>query len=174
MLVTLVKTITREDKTSDALIVYLNNYKMANIKYKSLNSYGYNNYNKSLNNLLQKKAEEFRKELIKKITNSEKKFRSYLDRNSIRYEFQKIVYIRDREGNIKKFYIPDFYLPQYKLLVEIDGDYHKSDTQKEYDLNKDIAIKRSYPNISILRIPNEKVADTSYIDGIFEGYKNTL
>lgn len=144
------------------------------MKCKSLNSYECKKYNRSLNNLLKEKAEEFKRELIQKITDSEKSFRSYLDRNSIRYEFQKIVYIRDKDGNIKKFYIPDFYLPQYKLLVEIDGDYHKTDSQREYDLNKDIAIKRSYPHISILRIPSEKVTDISYIDGIFDGYRNTL
>ena len=136
--------------------------------------YGYNSYNKNLNKLIENKALEFKKELIKKCTNAEKKFRSYLDRESIKYEFQKIIYIRDNNANIIKFFIADFYLKDYKVLVEIDGEYHNNDSQKEYDINRDILIKKKYSNISIIRITNEQVKDLSYIKGILDTYKLRL
>ena len=48
----------------------------------------------------------------------EKIFRNYLDKNNIEYIYQyKIKY-----NNI--YYIYDFYLPESKLLIEIDGQQH--------------------------------------------------
>lgn len=119
-----------------------------------------------------KKAEEFRKDLIQRTTTAEKKFRSYLDRNNIKYLFQKIIYIRDKYGNIIKFFIADFYLPSYKLIVEIDGEYHNSKEQKELDINRELTIKRNYPNIRILRIENCKTGNYNFLDGLLEAYKN--
>jgi very-short-patch-repair endonuclease len=63
-------------------------------------------------------ATKYRKELIKKATIQESVFRSFLEDFKIKYIFQKIeVY-----GN--KFYIVDFYLPDYNWVVEIDGNHH--------------------------------------------------
>ena len=141
---------------------------------EKLSWYKNNLYNKNLNKLIENRALEFKKELINKCTNAEKKFRSYLDRKGVRYEFQKIIYIRDNNANIIKFYIADFYLKDYKTIIEIDGEYHNDNNQKEYDINRDISIKKQYPNVSIIRITNEQVNNSSYIEGILDTYKFKL
>lgn len=138
-----------------------------------MNSFERGGYSKELNALIMNRAKLFRKDLISKCTNAERNFRSFLDRNFIKYEFQKIIYIRDCVGNIQKFYIADFYLPDMKLIIEVDGEYHKDLLQMEADLNREIDIKRAYPTINILRIDNEKTSNSSYIEGLIEGYKKT-
>lgn len=68
-------------------------------------------------------ADKYRKDLIKKQTNSEKVFKAKLKSLGIKYEFQKIVFDGD------KFYIVDFYIPKLKLVIEIDGGYHTTKDQ---------------------------------------------
>ncbi len=68
-------------------------------------------------------AFKFRKDLIKKQTHSEVVFKARLKSLNIKYEFQKIMYDKDR------FYIVDFFLPDLKLIVEIDGGYHNDKDQ---------------------------------------------
>lgn len=143
------------------------------MKHRTMNSLERGGYSKELNSIIMNRAKAFRKDLISKCTSAEKNFRSFLDRNFIKYEFQKVIYIRDLVGNIQKFYIADFYLPDIKLIIEVDGEYHKEASQTEADLNREIAIKRAYPNINILRIDNERTSDPSYIEGLIEGYKKT-
>lgn len=63
-------------------------------------------------------ANKYRKTLVKNITPQEAVFRSFLDDFGIKYKFQKIEFY----GN--KFYIVDFYLPEYNCVVEIDGNHH--------------------------------------------------
>jgi len=36
-------------------------------------------------------------------------------------------------NNNVHFFIPDFYCPQYKLIIEVDGDIHNKEKQKEED-----------------------------------------
>ena len=93
----------------------------------------------------------FAKGLRRSATEAEKVFASFLKRTGIRYEFQKPVEIADR------FYIVDFYLWEYATVVEIDGGYHDTETQKAKDeaRTKDLSLKREYSRV--LRISNEDV-----------------
>jgi very-short-patch-repair endonuclease len=62
-------------------------------------------------------------------------------------EAEKIVWnkIRSKQINGKRFrrqvsigpYVVDFYCPELKLIVEIDGDSHETDDAKEYDDYRD-------------------------------------
>lgn len=56
----------------------------------------------------------------------EKKFYDYLVSHRVNFEFQKILYCT-------KNYIVDFFLIDYKVVVEIDGEYHFTEDQKEKD-----------------------------------------
>jgi len=99
----------------------------------------------------QKNNAEYRKKLIKRATPSELKFKKFLDENNIRYMFQK--------GFLKPFHrIVDFYIPKYKLIIEIDGGYHIN-TKKKDDF-KD----RMWGRFKTLRILNNQVSDDSYIE----------
>lgn len=53
------------------------------------------------------------------------------------------------------FFTADFFLPQYSLLIEIDGDYHKRSDQKMRDFCKDSVYEALGYNI--LRIKNSQV-----------------
>ena len=82
------------------------------------------------NDKLKEVANKFREDLIINKTESEKIFEVYLKLNNLKYEFQKIVYTEN------SFYIVDFYLPDYNLVVEIDGGYHFEWKQKLKDKNR--------------------------------------
>lgn len=71
---------------------------------------------------------------------------SLLDELGIRYEQQKPM---------AKF-LCDFYLPDYKLVIECDGTYwHSSEKQKEKDRRKNSWL-RSH-NINVLRLTEEQI-----------------
>lgn len=68
-------------------------------------------------------------EMIKNPTNSERLYADYLSRNGIKYERQVFFCIN------RHFFFLDFYLPQQKLAIEIDGGYHEK--RKKYDSERD-------------------------------------
>ncbi len=71
--------------------------------------------------------------------------------------------IRNRKLNGLKFkrqhsigyYIVDFYCASKRLIVELDGEVHNTDDQKEKDKHRDQNLTEM--NFRILRIPNSKV-----------------
>lgn len=131
-------------------------------------------YIDSYNNNIKEIAIKYRTDLIARITNSEKLFRSFLDRNGYKYEFQKIIYLYEDSkcSRITKFYIADFYIKQLHLIVEIDGGYHNTIEQTNYDNDKDTRIKRQYSTINILRIKNEDCSNNALLKDLLDGYKD--
>lgn len=99
-----------------------------------------------------KKAEEFREGLIKRQTPSEVKFKAILKLMNIKYEFQKIFYTE------QTFYIVDFYLPEYKIIIEIDGGYHKKANQKMKDGIRTEVLSGQLKKVC--RIKNECIKNT--------------
>lgn len=73
----------------------------------------------------------------------EERMRNFLDNHSIHYEFQKIFYIYADDGWIIRYYIADFYLPESKIIIEVDGKFH--DNQKQHDKNRTKDIVNNYP-----------------------------
>jgi very-short-patch-repair endonuclease len=71
--------------------------------------------------------------------------------------------IRNRQIRNKRFlrqygvvkYIIDFYCPEIKLAIEVDGETHCSDEEIEYDKNRQTEIENF--GIRFLRIKNEEV-----------------
>ena len=59
-------------------------------------------------------------------------------------------------------YIVDFYAPQLKLVVEVDGDTH--DEQKEYDARRDDFLKNQ--GYEVLRFTNEAIHQD--LEGVLE------
>ena len=54
----------------------------------------------------------------------------------------------------------DFYLPQAKLVIEIDGEQHKEEKQKQLDERRDAYLKEK--KIVTIRISTEELKDGSY------------
>lgn len=103
---------------------------------------------------LEDRANKFREDLIKKQTDSEKRFKIFLNRIGVKYEFQKIIFYDS------SFYIVDFYLPSRKIVFEIDGGYHNSKEQKSKD-NKRTGIIKNYGVKKVYRFTNEETTNTS-------------
>ena len=59
-----------------------------------------------------------------------------------------------RQYSIDK-YVIDFYCPQLKLAVEIDGDVHDIPEQKEHDIDRQNYLEKF--GIKFLRIRNEEL-----------------
>lgn len=53
------------------------------------------------------------------------------------------------------YFIADFYCHEFKLIIELDGEYHNTKEQKEYDKQRDELL--NFQEIEILRITNEDV-----------------
>lgn len=53
------------------------------------------------------------------------------------------------------FYIVDFYLPKYKICLELDGDYHLDERQKDYDKRKNDYLVY-YRGFKVIRLNNNE------------------
>jgi very-short-patch-repair endonuclease len=85
-------------------------------------------------------------------------------RNSPTYAEKYLWYeLRKSQLNGRKFrrqqsigkYIVDFYCPEEKLVVEVDGEHHYEDDQKEYDTERTKYLKGL--KIKVIRFKNTDV-----------------
>ena len=67
-------------------------------------------------------------------------------------------------------YVVDFYCPECKLAVELDGEKHFNSMASEYDLRRTEFLGRH--NIRVLRFENRAVFEHS--DGVLEAIRNYL
>jgi very-short-patch-repair endonuclease len=88
--------------------------------------------------------------LLKRQTPSELKFTEMLKEFNIRFMSQKGFIA----GN--NFCIVDFYLPDYKTCIEIDGGYHYESSQITRDLNRDYYLNKQR-NFGVLHIDNNSI-----------------
>lgn len=93
--------------------------------------------------------------LLNNMTESEKRFEQILKDNKVRYMKQK--------GFIAKGFscIVDFYLPEWKCCVEIDGGYHNTDIQKIKDSYRTEYLTKTR-NLCVIRIKNEHVSKSNF------------
>ena len=79
-------------------------------------------------------------------------------------------YLRKRQINSKKFrrqygilgYTVDFYCPELKLAIEVDGDTHQSSSERKHDTERDAFIRAQ--GIHILRFTNLEIyQDLEYV-----------
>ena len=80
-----------------------------------------------------------------------------LDSNGIGYEFQKIFYIYDDDGWIKRYFIADFFIPYRNIIIEVDGKFHDRHRQKDRDRTR--IIQESYPDVQVLRYTWNDLSD---------------
>ena len=90
--------------------------------------------------------------LLKRQTRSEIEFAKLLDSLKIKYIAQKGFIV----GN--NFCIVDFYAPEYKTCIELDGGYHYEESQIKRDLNRDfyLNIQRGF---GVLHINNDTLSN---------------
>lgn len=74
----------------------------------------------------------------------------FLDNNNIQYEFQKIFYIAGKNNYITRYFIADFYIPSKKVVIEMDGKFHKE--QEKQDKRRTALIKDYYKKVKVIRM----------------------
>lgn len=87
----------------------------------------------------------------------EERMQKYLDSHGIQYEFQKIFYIYGDNGYIVRYFIADFFLPNYNLIVEVDGKFHDKHRQADRDRTK--LIQANYPGVEVMRFTWKDLSD---------------
>src|SRR5258705_7758637 len=86
-----------------------------------------------------------------------------LRRSETQAEQKLWVLLRNRQLNGKKFrrqhailnYVADFYCHESKLIIELDGNYHKSAEAAEYDQLRTAQLNEA--GITVLRFWNEEI-----------------
>lgn len=112
------------------------------------------------------RASKFRQELLDKQTPSEKVFKKKLIKAKIKFEEQKVIYFKD------SFFIVDFYLPDYKLIIEVDGGYHYTKDKLKSDRIRTINLKKiGYKYL--LRYSNKK-AETITIETLLKNITKAI
>jgi very-short-patch-repair endonuclease len=96
----------------------------------------------------QQKAAINRLKLLKRTTKHEKRLSDILGNCGYRLMPQK-GFIRDN-----KCFIVDFYLPEYKCVIEVDGGYHFDKENESYDKYREDYL-RFDRNFAIIRISND-------------------
>jgi very-short-patch-repair endonuclease len=94
----------------------------------------------------------------------EERMIAFLDHHGIRYELQKIFYIYDEDGWIKRYYIADFFIPQRNIIIEVDGKFHDDHKQKDRDRTRDI--QQQYPEVEVLRYKWKDLSDLDMMDDL--------
>lgn len=94
------------------------------------------------------KYQRYRDKLVKNATVEEIRFGQILENHNIKYIFQKGFYIS------YKLYIVDFYLPNSKICIEIDGIEHLN--KRTIDAIREKAILKKYKT-NFLRFNNFEI-----------------
>lgn len=97
----------------------------------------------------QVKLSQWRNRLINEPTESELIFKHKLKRLGFKFLFQKGFITKNKNW----FYICDFYLPNLKLVIEVDGSAHKFRAEKDSKKNEYLTKERRF---AVLRISNSE------------------
>lgn len=105
------------------------------------------------NQKLKEFAQNYRGERIESETAYEKIFNDTLIDMKIPFQREKIFY------HDKSFYITDFYFPQKRVVVEIDGQYHQKEEQAVKDQERTDNLINKCGVDHVLRVRNEQIRD---------------
>jgi very-short-patch-repair endonuclease len=103
----------------------------------------------------------FAREMRKKQTPAEKVLWDHIrNRKLDGYKFLRQHPIPYRfYNNHKKYFIPDFYCAEKKLIIELDGKIHEF--QKEYDANRQAILHDL--DLNVIRFKNEELDDINKV-----------
>lgn len=102
-----------------------------------------------------KAVESYRKRMIEHPTKAEQKLKDALGVVGIEFEFQKII--TGKLWKEKKLSIVDFYLPEIKTVVEVDGGYHVEFKQTQQDYIRTVRIWSGSGIKHFLRFTNDDI-----------------
>ncbi len=70
---------------------------------------------------------------------------------------KRMLNLRFRAQHPIDRFIADFYCHPLKLIIEVDGDIHKSNEQKKYDIGRETELDRW--EIKVVRFKNEEIEE---------------
>ena len=100
--------------------------------------------------------EDTRESLKSKANKYENCLGEYLIKKKIKFIHQAPFVING------KIYFLDFYIPSKRIAIEVDGQYHKSLYQGDYDYTRDYNFKSI--GIKTIRISNNETLDNHQLD----------
>lgn len=109
-----------------------------------------------------KSEKEKRRVLRKEMTYCEKIMWIHLRRKQMGVRFL-------RQDSVDQFVI-DFYSPEIKFAIELDGNVHEKPNQKEYDIKRQDYLESF--GITFLRITNDELLENSNM--AFDRIENTI
>lgn len=121
------------------------------------------------NKMIMGVCKSFVEEQKSKTTQYEEHFSKFLKTININFKEQFPLYISDKSNVIRKFYIADFYIPELRTIVEIDGGYHNLNTQRKKDIQRTKDIKDCL-GLRVIRFTNEQVYNYEHIISTFQKY----
>lgn len=92
----------------------------------------------------------------------EERMKTFLEDNYINFEEQKVFYICANDGYILRYYIADFYIPDKKIIIEVDGKFH--DDHKQHDKRRTQEIQEQHPDVEVLRYRWKDLSDADVMD----------
>ena len=128
-----------------------------------------NKVNNEKNIEIRNTAKLYAKELKQRATKAERIVLSIVKKLNKKMVFQHPIFIYV-SGNIKTFYIADFCDIRKKIILEVDGGYHKTEEQIIKDKLRTIDLKRL--GYKVYRITNEDVFNGLGIQFIKDIYRN--
>ena len=114
---------------------------------------------------------DVRRSLRRNETKAEEFFWRYVRNrklNGIKFQRQ-FSFVFNVSGQIK-YFIADFYCHEFKLIVEIDGDVHLSNEQKEKDKFRTDRLNEL--NVKVIRFTNDEIMND--IDKVLNTIKTYL
>lgn len=127
------------------------------------------------NRLIRAKANEYRGKLIRNATTAENKLNEVFLNSSLknRFKFQHIIYVK-KPGtrSIERFFIADFFFPESRLIIELDGGYHHDPDQSKKDIERTRILKAL--GYTVLRMDNDKVLYSKYFDSLIDELTHRL
>lgn len=117
-----------------------------------------------------KRIESYARAMRKRPTPAEKRFRSIIEKCckvlGCKYETQKTFW----NNSQCKAYIVDFYIPDYQVIIEIDGPYHNNDEQAKADALRDSWFISNRKRV--IRVLNNQTLDEGYcMDLLYKSLK---
>jgi len=92
----------------------------------------------------------------------------FLKSENLDFEFQRIFYYDS------SYFIADFYLPKYKIVIEVDGGYHDTDIQNILDEKRTNILKSICGVKSVLRISNDETDNKKLVIELINNEINKL
>lgn len=93
------------------------------------------------------RTKQQRRQLRKEATGTEKILWFKIRNNQLSYKFRR----QHSVGN----YVADFYCPEKKLVIELDGEVHGNELRTSHDLRRDDFLRQN--GLKVVRYTNEQI-----------------